>query len=111
MDVNVIKLLPKQKNMVSVQLEKALDWIESTMQNGVKPISKGTMRIVNYDSHQQQKKGYLPLKYQKGKYCGYIRTFQRMNNGCQIHPKERHTSPMLSSWSQKMKQQSLLSQT
>lgn len=40
-DANVLKLLPKQKiviaNMVSFQLEKALDWVESTIQDGVNP--------------------------------------------------------------------------
>lgn len=60
-DANVIKLLSEQNNVttniVSFKLKKKTpEWIESTIQDGMKSIPKYTMRIVNYDLHQQLKK-------------------------------------------------------
>lgn len=49
-------------NMVSIQFGKTINWIESTMHNRVMLIFEDTMRIVNYDSHQQQKKRLSPLR-------------------------------------------------
>lgn len=47
--------------MVSIKFGNTPDWIESTIKDRIQPIFKGIMRIVNYNTHQQQKKRIISL--------------------------------------------------
>lgn len=65
MNVNVVKLHVEQKkvsaNMLTIKVGK---WKIPTMSRVV-PIPEGEMKVVNYDTYDQQQKGLIPFSIQK----------------------------------------------